>query len=99
MAKIALARKTDTRSPLGFGGGVSSHSWRQPRLAGVGPGLQRSQTAGGGGPRRTGRSPLGFGGGVSSHSWRQPRLAGVGPGLQRSQTAGGGDPVGTTISP
>ena len=46
--KSRSAWKTDTRSAVGFGGGVGPHSWSQPRLAEVGPGLQRTQTAGGG---------------------------------------------------
>src|ERR1017187_4677910 len=48
LAKIALAWKADTRSALGFGGGVGPQSWSEPRLTDVGPGLQRAQTAGGG---------------------------------------------------
>jgi hypothetical protein len=45
LAKIALTWKADTRSALGFGGGVGPQSWSEPRLADVGPGLQRAQTA------------------------------------------------------
>src|ERR1017187_3954862 len=48
LAKITLAWKADTRSALGFGGGVGPQSWSEPRLTDVGPGLQRAQTAGGG---------------------------------------------------
>jgi hypothetical protein len=48
LAKIALAWQTDTRFAVGLGGGVGPHSWSQPRLAEVGAGLQRTQTAGGG---------------------------------------------------
>jgi hypothetical protein len=48
LAKIALAWKADTRSALGFGGGVGPQSWSEPHLTDVGPGLQRAQTAGGG---------------------------------------------------
>jgi hypothetical protein len=46
LAKIPLARKTDTLSAVGFGSGVGPRSWGQPRLTEAGSGLQRTQTTG-----------------------------------------------------